>query len=1223
MSGRARHTRTPSVDGESRRASSHSLNYSFAYGAPASPHLTASTSTAHLHQSPRQAARQVPGAVEEVAEEVEQETARDTGRASEPASVRYARLADRKRDPGGNAYPPPKPVVYSDGMQNTSVNIANAFKAATNEMGGAAKGGRREDLPATTAQEEREDEEQDDEEDDVVLAKPAAAPTSAGKKRKKHAPKDPTYRHQPGQSSSSEESEYDQQRGKQKRTKVVSDDNDRADDPAALNKPRRRSHRPADPTYRPMADPSFRADDGTTSDSEGASPRSRRKSKGKARTSTSGRSAASEAIPRGIRDSEVWYGKKRKGRKGSRRSSAGHGDEDEEEEAEEEEHDGEGEAEELVWAPAEHDAQHDASLEDAEQTPPATSYFLRLKSPSPGPSAASTSQRQSGYGAASTHSNGVSPDPAFAAFDRSLDPSTNGQSLSASFDDSVLRGSSYDYSEEERIVQALEEHKKHQLAQQQRQPPATAARQVPPQTPGLLATPIPYTGAYPHTPAAAGASPVSALRKRRLPGPPSMLGAGTPLGAGDDDVDGAEQDEEARLAALEREGSRFGRKCGSALGPVVRAFAALWHGLQDPMLDWRKIWTAVGAASVAVALAVAVWRSNLLASSSSSPSSTFVPPDVPPDSLEGLIARLSDLEHAMGRLSSAADTDRDRSSHDRAALSRLAAQLDSLESTVSVEQSHAQAAFDKLERASAQHAGDAGRAVQSVKDELESLQIRLKALADEQGTDALELLQLQGSVSTVTDTVAALKSQVSQVAKDVQAATSDERITQLALDAIAQKLPGKVAVQMDRNGRLEIHPAFWRVLKDAFVDKKAVEKTLDSKLAALDGPKRGGLFGGSAKDAKPQPSAAAPPSWDDFLAANEDALKAWVASDLSSRTGGDAFISKQTSLDLLRREIKTLKRDFESKANENFEQMGQELLAKVAKQDDMRRKNAAYARPPVAVPGSASPITIQSSDGQNVTAVISSLVDSALLRYSKDVLARPDYALYTAGGRVIRSLTSETYDPHPLSVARSALAWVTGSAVPRGRAPVTALHPDTSPGSCWSFAGQHGQLGVLLSRRIVPTDITLEHISRDVALDGDVRSAPKDFEVWGIVDGAEHVAKVAHFRQEQLATKRAARDAGASSLDDDLASLDAAPASLPPSANHFLLAAGTYDPSAPSPVQSFPVTSAARQLGIPVQVVVVKVLSNHGESAYTCMYRVRVSGSTEAQLDAASSPAEA
>ncbi|GJN87213.1 hypothetical protein Rhopal_000158-T1 [Rhodotorula paludigena] len=1161
MSGRARHTRTPSVDGESRRASSHSLNYSFAYGAPASPHLTASTSTAHLHQSPQQTARQVPGAVEEVAEEVEQGTARDTGRASEPASVRYARLADRKRDTGGNAYPPPKPVVYSDGMQNTSVNIANAFKAATNEMGGAAKGGRKEDLPATAAQEEREDEEQDDEEDDVVLAKPAAAPTSAGKKRKKHAPKDPTYRHQPGQSSSSEESEHDQQRGKQKRTKVVSDDNDRADDPAALNKPRRRSHRPADPTYRPMADPSFRADDGTTSDSEGASPRSRRKSKGKARTSTSGRSAASEAIPRGIRDSEVWYGKKRKGRKGSRRSSAGHGEEDEEEEAEEDEQDGEGEVEDLGGMdPAEHDAQHDASLEDAEQTPPATSYFLRLKSPSPGPSAASTSQRQSGYGAASTHSNGVSPDPAFAAFDRSLDPSTNGQSLSASFDDSVLRGSSYDYSEEERIVQALEEHKKRQLAQQQRQPPATAARQVPPQTPGFFATPIPYTGAYPHTPAAAGASPVSALRKRRLPGPPSMLGAGTPLGAGDDDDDAVEQDEAARLAALEREGSRFGRKCGSALGPVVRAFAALWHGLQDPMLDWRKIWTAV---------------------------------------------------------------DRDRSSHDRAALSRLATQLDSLESTLSVEQSRVHAAFDKLERSTAQHAGDAGRAVQRVKDELESLQIRLKALADAQSTDALELLQLQGSVSTVTDTVAALKAQVSQVAKDVQSATSDERITQLALDAIAQKLPGKVAVQMDRNGRLEIDPAFWRVLKDAFVDKKAVEKTLDSKLAALDGPKRGGLFGGSAKDAKPQPSAAAPPSWDDFLAANEDALKAWVASDLSSRTGGDAFISRQTFLDLLRREIKTLKRDFESKANENFEQMGQELLAKVAKQDDMRRKNAAYARPPVAVPGSASPITIQSSDGQNVTAVISSLVDSALLRYSKDVLARPDYALYTAGGRVIRSLTSETYDPHPLGVARSALAWVTGSAVPRGRAPVTALHPDTSPGSCWSFAGQHGQLGVLLSRRIVPTDITLEHISRDVALDGDVRSAPKDFEVWGIVDGAEHVAKVAQFRQEQLATKRAARDAGASSLDEDLASLDAAPASLPPSANHLLLAAGTYDPSAPSPVQSFPVTSAARQLGIPVQVVVVKVLSNHGESAYTCMYRVRVSGSTEAQLDAASQPAEA
>lgn len=573
----------------------------------------------------------------------------------------------------------------------------------------------------------------------------------------------------------------------------------------------------------------------------------------------------------------------------------------------------------------------------------------------------------------------------------------------------------------------------------------------------------------------------------------------------------------------------------------------------------------------------------------------------------------------MGRLSSTTESDRQRSSHDRSAMSRMASQLDTLETSVSVEQSRVAAALEGFERSSAHRAGDADRAVQGVKGELENLQGRLRALADAQQVDARDIARLEGSVSAVSDDVEAARQQVARVAKDLEAATRSERITELALDAIAQKLPGKIAVMMDKSGRLEIDPAFWRVLTDAFVDKKAVERTVDAKLAALDGSaKRDGLFGGSlsSKDVRPAPVAAAPPSWDDFLAANEGALKAFVASDLSSRAGSDAFLSKQQFVDLLRREIKSLKRDFEDKANENFEQMGREILNKVAKQDEMRRKDQQRAQSSSLSGAGAvggAPVTIKSSDGQNVTAVISSLVDSALLRYSKDVLARPDYALFTSGGRVIRSLTSPSYDPHPSTAARSALAWLTGTKMPRGRPPVTALHADNSPGACWPFAGQQGQLGIQLSRRVVPTDVTLEHISRDVALDGDVSSAPKDFEVWGIVEGDANVAKVAQYRAQQLAAKRAARaaalEAGAPPADE----LDLDPASLPPSANHVLLAVGAYDPSLPSPLQTFPVTPAARQLAIPVQVVVVKVLSNHGEQAYTCLYRVRVSGTTEAQ----------
>ncbi|GAA5835196.1 hypothetical protein JCM9279_007226 [Rhodotorula babjevae] len=1241
----SRARRTPSVEIEVRRSSTSK--------ASANSPAAASTSTPRQHRARSTTAPL--GTLDEG----------DNEPAAPPAGERYARsLASRKKDVVGHAYPAPPPVAtapaptYSSGYQNTSVNIANAFKAATSEQGRVRVGGRREDFAAPPGRHEAEADEGDSEEEEeliMVAAKQAAAPSSAGKKRKKNVVKDPSVKPQAGQSSSSEESELDAQRGGQKRPKVALDD----EAASTSRTQRRRSAKPVDPTYRPEAAAPASSDDDK--------PRSRRKSKAKARSSVGASDGGAWA--RGIRDAEVWFGKKPKGGKvarswGGTESGEEEDDDDEEveeveEEDEEPEQDQQGDEQDLGGMD-QHDhypaADRGGSYDhdgDGDATPPATSYYLRVGSPSPAQSGAARQGQQpaqpstlgrspspfySNIGA-STSDAAPSPDPAFAAFDRSLGVGSNGRdhhgdghSLSASFDDSVLRGSSYDFSEEERIVQALEAQKQRQHEAQQARARQLQQRQgqgPPPPMPGGMATPMPSTGAYPLTPQAAGASPVSALRKRRLPGPPSMLGAGTPLGAQDDEG----EDDEGVAGGLVREG-KWGRRCGDALRPLVRVVERVRRKAQDPLLDWAKIRRAVGALLLASALIVAVWRYDLLdklaaTSTSSPPPPLFIAPDVPPDSLEGLIARLSDLESAMGRLSSTSESDRQRSSHDRSAISRLASQLDTLETSVSVEQSRISSALEAVERSGVQHAAEASRAVLGVKDELEGLQGRLKALAVAQQADARDIVRLEGSVSTVSDDVDSVKRDVAKVAKDVEAATRSERITQLALDAIAQKLPGKIAVMMDKSGRLDIDPAFWRVLKDAFVDKKVVERTVDTKLASLDGAKRGGLFGGSSssKEAKPPaPVIAAPPSWDDFLAANEGALRAFVATDLSSRVGSsDAFLSKQQFLDLLRREIKTLKREFENKANENFEQMGRELLNKVAKQDDMRRKEQLRAQPVAAGSASSSsgaPVTIKSSDGQNVTAVISSLVDSALLRYSKDVLARPDYALFTSGGRVIRSLTSPSYDPHPSGAARSALAWLTGTKAPRGRPPVTALHSDNSPGSCWPFAGQQGQLGIQLSRRVVPTDVTLEHISTDVALDGDVSSAPKDFEVWGIVEGADNVAKVGQYRAEQLAAKRAARDAAleAGSPPDPLAAeLDLNPASLPPSANHILLAVGAYDPAMPSPVQTFPVTPAARHLAIPVQVVVVKVLSNHGEEAYTCLYRVRVSGTTEAQLDGAES----
>lgn len=98
-----------------------------------------------------------------------------------------------------------------------------------------------------------------------------------------------------------------------------------------------------------------------------------------------------------------------------------------------------------------------------------------------------------------------------------------------------------------------------------------------------------------------------------------------------------------------------------------------------------------------------------------------------------------------------------------------------------------------------------------------------------------------------------------------------------------------------------------------------------------------------------------------------------------------------------------------------------------------------------------------------------------------------DFALYSAGGRVIPSITSDTFEqPIP--------RWG-GLLKPKvilGRPPATALVPDVNVGNCWPFAGAKGQLGIKLARRVHVSDITIEHAAREVSFD--MAAAPRDIE---------------------------------------------------------------------------------------------------------------------------------
>ncbi|KAG2070788.1 hypothetical protein BDR04DRAFT_1142625 [Suillus decipiens] len=255
--------------------------------------------------------------------------------------------------------------------------------------------------------------------------------------------------------------------------------------------------------------------------------------------------------------------------------------------------------------------------------------------------------------------------------------------------------------------------------------------------------------------------------------------------------------------------------------------------------------------------------------------------------------------------------------------------------------------------------------------------------------------------------------------------------------------------------------------------------------------------------------------------------------------------------------------------------------------------------------GTGAGLTIKSTDGSDVTSLISQLVDNAIARYgTQDIVARPDFALHSGGARPIPHLTSSTLELRPSTLRGQILGLITGHGYEVGRSPITALHQDLHSGNCWPMAGPYGQLGVMLAFPVIISDITIDHVAKEVAFD--LSTAPKDMEVWGQVEGEDNLAKVAVWRAEQAARREAAKEADETVPEADLE--DDYPATLPSDVLFIRLASFTYDIHAPSNIQTFPVRQEVRDLSLDFGIVALVIKDNWGKDGYTCLYRFRVHG---------------
>ncbi|ELU11810.1 hypothetical protein CAPTEDRAFT_145683, partial [Capitella teleta] len=183
------------------------------------------------------------------------------------------------------------------------------------------------------------------------------------------------------------------------------------------------------------------------------------------------------------------------------------------------------------------------------------------------------------------------------------------------------------------------------------------------------------------------------------------------------------------------------------------------------------------------------------------------------------------------------------------------------------------------------------------------------------------------------------------------------------------------------------------------------------------------------------------------------------------------------------------------------------------------------------------------------------LIQNALAIYEADKTGRVDYALESAGGSIISTRCTETYNRRTTEISLFGIPLWYATNSPR-----TVIQPDMQPGQCWAFKGTQGFLVIQLLTPIQPTAFSLEHIPKSLSPNGRIESAPKEFSVWGLID--ENDAEGINL--------------GNFSYQDNGETL-----------------------------QYFPVEETQTES---YRYVELRITSNHGNPEYTCLYRFRVHG---------------
>ncbi|KAG0234844.1 hypothetical protein BGW42_006121 [Actinomortierella wolfii] len=503
---------------------------------------------------------------------------------------------------------------------------------------------------------------------------------------------------------------------------------------------------------------------------------------------------------------------------------------------------------------------------------------------------------------------------------------------------------------------------------------------------------------------------------------------------------------------------------------------------------------------------------------------------------------------------------------------------------------------------------------------LEAIETRLslvqKTLEQLDGADQDLEARLMAQLKDLALQISTVDSKVDHVVQDVNSLKhrlqSGLWLNQTVMEMIQDELPRYLVVAKNSTTGQPMIPAeFWQMAREMFVTAEEATQLIKDQMAK----ELASVINDNISPENPKTDRAVSEwrwiseftkrrqksrQWANFLKEHEKALNELVDQR-------QAVVSRQSFLGLVRTEANSIWRAIEPQALSWLESRGH--LSSPNPSTSSESNNAFTGN-----------ILTEAERG-----AMSLLIDEALERYTADVIAKPDYALFSAGGRIIPKLTSPIYSlsslmslisehiTHAFDFVLRPAGWMP---------PEFAIRPGTTPGECWAIYGSDGQLGIRLARHIFPTAVTVEHADRRVVYD--MKSAPKDFEVWGIPatdDSADdiHISKDEKGEEDQSqwdGNSESTEKAEAHEEDNVTEEVLEAP-----SPDAILLMRGRYQvdmptvaetpdaPSSPPPsraLQTFPVPLSKQN--VLMRAIVFRITSNWGNPDYTCLYRVRVHG---------------